>query len=164
MMTKSESKKQKVNFKLLTALLGRYRWHLFLASIVVLLGTASTYVVPLITSFTLDFVLQGTPVSLPQVLNNLLTQLGGRDYLVSHLWVCGLALVVFTALNGLFNYLRRSLIAEVSEGVAKSLRDRLYRHLEEVPYDYHKHVNTGDLVQRCTHYAAPYAEAAPHCW
>jgi ATP-binding cassette subfamily B protein len=24
------------------------------------------------------------------------------------------------------------------------------RHLEDVPYDYHKHARTGDLVQRCT--------------
>ena len=30
------------------------------------------------------------------------------------------------------------------------MRDRLYRHLEDVPYDYHKHAATGDLVQRCT--------------
>ena len=34
--------------------------------------------------------------------------------------------------------------------MAKKMRDTLYRHLNAVPYDYHKHVSTGDLVQRCT--------------
>lgn len=34
--------------------------------------------------------------------------------------------------------------------MAKTLRDDLYWHLQAVPYDYHKHVSTGDLIQRCT--------------
>jgi len=149
-MEKTVEKKKKINLKLLIELLGKFRWHIVFASVSVLLGTAATYIVPLITSFTLDYVLQGTTASIPNILLPVLERIGGRSYFIAHLWVCGIALIFFTALNGLFNYLRRSLIAEVSEGVAKGLRDRLYRHLEEVPYDYHKHVNTGDLVQRCT--------------
>lgn len=143
-------RKQKINFKLIGSLLAGYRWHLFFASVSVLLATGASYVVPLITSFTLDYVLQGTSISLPTFLSAYLQSIGGRDFLSRNLWICGLALVIFTALNGLFHYLRRSFIADVSEGISKSLRDRLYRHLEDVPYDYHKHVNTGDLVQRCT--------------
>jgi len=149
-MNASAKKKQKSNLGILFHLLGSYRRQLIYATIAVLLGTASTYLVPLITSFTLDYVLQGTAVPMPQFLSDFLDLLGGRQYLIKNLWICGIVLVVFTAFNGLFNYLRRSLIADVSEGVAKTLRDQLYRHLEEVPYDYHKHVNTGDLVQRCT--------------
>jgi ATP-binding cassette subfamily B protein len=66
------------------------------------------------------------------------------------LFVCGLALFVFTALNCIFTFTRRQNIAYASEGMAMKLRNRLYRHLEDVPYDYHKHASTGDLVQRCT--------------
>jgi ATP-binding cassette subfamily B protein len=69
---------------------------------------------------------------------------------VRSLFVCGIALVFFTVMNSVFAYTRRENIAHASEGIAKSLRDRLYRHLEDVPYDYHKHASTGDLVQRCT--------------
>ena len=115
-----------------------------------LLSTAFSYAVPYVTSFTLDYVIQGTDKSTPAFLLPLMESLGGRAFFARSLFLCGIALFVFTALNCLFTYTRRENIAVASEGSAKVLRDRLYRHLEDVPYDYHKHASTGDLVQRCT--------------
>jgi len=40
--------------------------------------------------------------------------------------------------------------ANISEGVAENLRNRLYTHLQNVPFDYFKHVSAGDIVQRCS--------------
>ena len=68
----------------------------------------------------------------------------------SHLYICAWALIFFTILNGVATYVRRSCIANASETVAMTTRNALYEHLQAVPYDYHKHVSTGDLVQRCT--------------
>lgn len=141
---------RKTNWKLVGEILTGYRRYLVFATISVLLSTAFSYAVPYVTSFTLDYVIQGIDSTVPVFLLPFLSKLGGREYFLKNLFVCGAALFVFTGLNCLFTFTRRQNVAYASEGMAKSLRDRLYRHLEDVPYDYHKHASTGDLVQRCT--------------
>jgi len=138
------------NWKLAKEILRGYRHNIVFATISVLFATAFSYAVPYVTSFTLDYVIQGTDKSTPAFLLPLVNSLGGRAFFTRNLFVCGVALFVFTGLNCLFTYTRRQNIAYASEGMAKTMRDRLYRHLEDVPYDYHKHASTGDLVQRCT--------------
>ena len=145
-------RKKTVNWRRLAGLAGAVKGRFLSATVFVLLAVCASYAIPFVTSFTLDYVIRGdaSGLQLPAFLLQWLDDLGGRDYFLSHLYLCAIALVAFTMLNGLFTFLRRREIAFASEGVAKALRDQLYRHLEDVPYDYHKHVSTGDLVQRCT--------------
>jgi len=153
MKKKSDSarpEQRRTNWKLVGEILSGYRRYLVLATLSVLLSTAFSYAVPYVTSFTLDYVIQGIDSTIPAFLLPILAKLGGREYFVKNLFVCGVALFVFTGMNCLFTFTRRQNVAYASEGMAKGLRDRLYRHLEDVPYDYHKHASTGDLVQRCT--------------
>jgi ATP-binding cassette subfamily B protein len=81
---------------------------------------------------------------------NFVGNIGGREFLRNNLYICALALVLFTFVNGISTFSRRYFTAIASEGIAKTLRDKLYWHLQSVPYDYYKHASTGDLVQRCT--------------
>ena len=124
-----------------------YKRYLLLAAVEVLIATLMLYLTSYVTSFALDYVLLGDDPSLPKWL---------FDFLVAHsdvtktYWFCGLLFFLFTVLNGLFTFLRRRNVSVASEQMAKKMRDTLYCHLNEVPYDYHKHVSTGDLVQRCT--------------
>lgn len=142
--------KQKINWRLVGSLLLGFRRYLVLGAVSVLLGTILSYLIPLVSSFTIDYVIGGQEPSLPGFLQPLLGGLGDRDFLTRNLIVCAAILVGLTLLNGLFSLLRGRSMALVSEGVAKKLRDRLYAHLQAVPYDYHKHSSTGELVQRCT--------------
>ena len=142
--------RKKTNWKLVGELLQGHRHFIVFATISVLLSTAFSYAVPYVTSFTLDYVIQGITTSTPKFLLPWIESLGGRPYFINSLYVCGIALFLFTAMNCLFTFTRRQNIAYASEGLAMKLRNRLYRHLEDVPYDYHKHASTGDLVQRCT--------------
>ena len=118
-----------------------------LGSIEVVLGIVALYLSSLVTSYTLDYVLLDQDPSIPAFLFNYLKSLGplGRSY-----WLCGLFFFLFTALNGLFTFLRRRNVSKGAERMAKTMRDMLYRKLNAVPYDYHTHISTGDLVQRCT--------------
>jgi ATP-binding cassette subfamily B protein len=147
---KDTGERKKTNWRLVGELLHGHRRYLVFATISVILATAFSYAVPYVTSFTLDYVIQGITTSTPKFLLPLIDSLGGRDYFVNSLFLCGLALFLFTGLNSLFTYTRRQQIAHATEGMTTKLRNRLYRHLEDVPYDYHKHASTGDLVQRCT--------------
>jgi len=147
---KEKTERKKTNWKLVVELLQGHRRFIVIASVSVLLSTAFSYAVPYVTSFTLDYVIQGVSSSTPKFLLPWIESLGGRAYFINNLYVCGIALFLFTAMNCLFTFTRRQNIAYASEGMAEKLRNRLYRHLEDVPYDYHKHASTGDLVQRCT--------------
>ena len=145
-------RKPAADWALIGSLTVGVKHHFVWATVCVLLAVCASYAIPFVTSFTLDYVIRGdaSGLRLPASLLAWLDALGGREYLVSHLYLCAVALVVLTMLNGLFTFLRRREVTFAAEGVTKTLRDRLYRHLEDVPYDYHKHVSTGDLVQRCT--------------
>ena len=142
--------KNQTNWKLIGSLANGYRRYLLLGALYAFLAVVFSFAIPFVTSFTLDYVVEGADASMPAFLANALAQIGGRAYLLRNIWLCGAAFVLLTLLNGLFTFLRRREVAYAAEGVAKTLRDRLYRRLEDVPYDYHKHASTGDLVQRCT--------------
>jgi len=146
----TEKAKQKINWTLVSDMTMGYKRYLLLGALAVLLSAVASYLIPMVISFTVDYVIDGNPEGLPKFILPILDALGGRDYFLSHLFVCAITLVALTALNGLFTFLRGRSLAYASEGTAKYLRDRLYSHLQNVPYDYHKHTSTGDLVQRCT--------------
>ncbi|MGI6365380.1 MAG: ABC transporter ATP-binding protein [Bacillota bacterium] len=113
-------------------------------------GIVAAYAGPLVIGFTVDYVIGSAESSLPAWAMQWLEALGGREFLRSNIYLCALALVAFTFVNGLATFLRRYLITRSTEGMVKKLRDNLFWHLQNVPYDYYKHVSTGDLVQRCT--------------
>lgn len=128
----------------------KYSGLFLLSAICVLLAAIANYTVPLITGITLDEIIAGVPGNYPSFLITIINNAGGRTYLADRLWIPGGLLLLFTVLFGIFSYLRKSLITVVSERAAEDLRNALYIHLESVPYDYYKHIDTGDLVQRCT--------------
>jgi ATP-binding cassette subfamily B protein len=64
--------------------------------------------------------------------------------------LAGLAVIAVTLLSGFFTYLKGRWSAFASESIARTLRERLYDHLQHLPVSYHDSAQTGDLVQRCT--------------
>lgn len=148
MMNKENKKHQEWNL-FFRCLKGCEGW-IALAALFVLLSTVAAYIAPLVTGYTLDYVIAGEVSSIPAWLLRILDRIGGREYLMHSLWVCAVAFLFFSCIGGLGNYLRRKYISLASERMAKTMRDLLYSHLNSLPYDYHKHASTGDLIQRCT--------------
>lgn len=118
---------------------------------IVSVGLAALFTMlgPLVIRVTIDSIIGGQPVTAPFPI---LKFIEGYDFqqFRSALWVPGLMLISITILRGLFMFLRGKLSAQASESIAKNLRDRLYDHLQYLPYSYHKKADTGDLIQRCT--------------
>jgi ATP-binding cassette subfamily B protein len=117
-----------------------------------LLATVFNYLVPLVGAVTIDYAVAGKVVAadLGRPLRALLTVLGGAENLRGHLWLAPLAMVVFTALSGVFAYLKGRHAAIASDDIARRLKNDLYDHLNHLPAAYHDRAETGDLVQRCT--------------
>lgn len=123
---------------------------LVLSALFLVIGIAASYAGPMVIGFTVDYVIGSAESPLPARVMEWIEGLGGRDFLRNNLYLCALAIVAFTSVTGLGAFLRRYLITISTEGMTKKLRDDLYWQLQNVPYDYYKHVSTGDLVQRCT--------------
>lgn len=137
-------------FKLLIKLMRGNRLLYFGSIIFVGLATLLSLVSPLIMRFTLDNVIYGKSMELPAFLDRIVVGLGGIDGLRRNLWICGLALLAITIVNGVFQFIKGRWSAAASESIAKQLRDDLYDHIQRLPYDSHVKAETGDLIQRCT--------------
>jgi ATP-binding cassette subfamily B protein len=69
---------------------------------------------------------------------------------VRRLPLYGLAFVGLAAMEGLLSYLRGSWSARAAEGITRRVRDFLFDHIQRLPFGYHDHVKTGELIQRAT--------------
>ena len=152
-MQKQESKQKQPQTKAFAAMFSLLwaNWPAYLGSLIatvmiVIIG----FITPLVMAETIDSVLGTTPSTLPEFVLAPIRALGGRDFLRQHLWVLGAVLVLLNVINGVFTYMKGRLSAVASENIAQSLRERLYAHLQRLPFSYHVKAETGDLIQRCT--------------
>ena len=113
---------------------------------IVLIG----FMTPILLAETIDSVLGTAPSTLPAWLLQPVEALGGREFLRQNLWVLGAVLVGLNLINGVFTFFKGRLSAVASENIALTLRESLYSHLQHLPFSYHVHAATGDLIQRCT--------------
>ncbi len=148
---KARNAKKKGIIKSLWPYLYGSKRYFILGTIFMLTAVIASYVKPYVISFTVDYAIGGREIEdAPKFLMNWIESLGGREYLIEHLILCAAALLLCQLCYALSVHLRGRCIGTASENMAKTLRDNLYSHLQRVPYDYHKHVSTGDLIQRCT--------------
>lgn len=148
---KSDGKKRHFNLKLLNHFLKGSWKYLLLGALFMAIAVLASYVKPFVVSYTVDYVIGNkTDTDMPQFFRNWLEAVGGRDFIVKNFILCAVALIVCQLVYALSVHLRGRCIGNAAEGTAKKMRDELYMHLQRVPYDYHKHVSTGDLIQRCT--------------
>ncbi len=60
------------------------------------------------------------------------------------------AIMLIALANAAASYASRVVTAKGSETFVKSMRDRLYAHIQRLPYSWHIRHQTGDIIQRCT--------------
>lgn len=116
----------------------------------VALATLFSYIVPLVIRLTIDSIIGDQPIDAPRFVIQFIDTLGGKSTLVQNLWIASILLVLATIFQGIFTYFKGRWAAQASEQTARNLRDRLYDHLQHLPFSYHSTAETGDLVQRCT--------------
>lgn len=120
------------------------------ATLSMCLATLFTTAIPIVVRTIIDSVIGDEPFALPGWAAEQIQRAGGRDMLSVNLWiVCGV-LIVLTGFQGIFQYLKGKLVAVAAENSGKNIRDRVYNHLQHLPYEYHVKAQAGDLIQRCT--------------
>ena len=118
----------------------------FLCMIFVIL---CNYMVPQLIRFTVDSILGGLPISQPWLVG-IVDSFGGLDSLSGRIWLVGIGILLVAGAGGLANALRGRTLSMASEGISKRLRDRLFDHVQHMPYAWHVKIQTGDIIQRCT--------------
>ena len=100
--------------------------------------------------FIIIFLLTGVSTALslapPLVVRHTIDNLAGIQNLLAPL----LIILALGTVRAFVSYNIGKLTAKASENIAKKLRDRLFNHLQRLPFGYHIQANTGDLIQRCT--------------
>ena len=114
------------------------------------LGSAARMVWPLIIAFLVDVIFHGEPAKLPGFLMDIYEDAGGREFFLNNLIWFGVIIVGITLLWSLFDYAGEMLMVRSTEKGAERMRRSLFAHLQQLPYSWHAHAETGDLVQRCT--------------
>ena len=64
---------------------------------------------PQIIRYTIDSVLGTEPSSLPEIANRLISSIGGRDFLRTHLWILGISVAAVAACSAIFRFIPRPL-------------------------------------------------------
>lgn len=137
-------------FQLIWKLLKEERVRYSLATLSLLAATLIEFLVPLVGSATIDYVLDPDYEKSNPLLERLMTTLGGADNVAANLWIPALAMFLFAVCSGIFNHFQKRLAARASDGICKRAKDRLYDHIQKLSNRYLDGAQTGDLVQRCT--------------
>lgn len=114
------------------------------------LATLFSFFSPLVIRLTVDSIIGGKEINAPSIVLRMIEAVGGTTILAQNLWICGLLLILLSALNGIFTFLKGKWTAMAAETTARNIRNKLYNHLQHVHYDYHVKAETGDVLQRCT--------------
>ena len=126
------------------------RHHFVIALIGTVVSVFANYMTPQVIRVTVDSIINDEPFSLPAFLVNWLESLGGREFLRQNIILCALASVLFALFSYSIMYVSRVNMAKGCEGTAKKIRDKLFSHIQRLPYAWHNLNQTGDIIQRYT--------------
>ena len=105
---------------------------------------------PQIIRAAVDNVLGGKEGKLPFFLDAPIKWAGGTAYLAEHIWIMAVAILIVAAVKVIAQYCFRVYNTKGAETLTKTMRDRLFGHIERLPYAWHAKHRTGDIIQRCT--------------
>ena len=107
-------------------------------------------VTPQIIRITVDSILGSEPPALPAFAQRLLGWEALKADPMRALMLTAAAVLAVAVLRGLFSYGQRIQLTKGTQHYLKSIRDDLYRHIQYLPFAWHKQNPTGDIIQRCT--------------
>ena len=108
------------------------------------------FISPLFLAVTIDSVLGDQPVNVAWYFRWFVPAVGGVEVIRQNLWIMAAAMLGMTVLSGLVRFFRARLNTRAGEGSVRRLRDRLYAHIQRLPFRWHAAAQTGDVIQRAT--------------
>jgi len=150
MKTKSKQKNELTSAGLVRLFLrGSKRWFV-LAAVFTSLVSLLDLLNPQIIRFTVDSVLGGKDPESGGLLAFLPDMMGGLEFIRAHLWVTAFAVLVVSVASLFCRYFFQLTNAVAAETLVETMRNRLFHHIQHLPFAWHMTHQTGDIIQRCT--------------
>ena len=125
--------------------------HYFVISIVAaLLVTGLDMISPQLIRTTVDSVIGTKEMELPKFVMDMIVSIGGVSYLRENIWIIGVLIVIIAILTAIFRYIFNMYNTKGAEALVRTMRDRLFSHIQKLPFSWHMKNQTGDIIQRCT--------------
>ena len=105
---------------------------------------------PQIIRAAVDNAIGGKEADFPGFVMALVEKFGGFAYLGQNLWILALAVIVVAAFQVISQFTFRVSNTTAAETLVKTMRDRLFGHIQHLPFSWHMKNRTGDIIQRCT--------------
>jgi ATP-binding cassette subfamily B protein len=141
---------KKDNFKAVLRYTRGYRLPMILSFALLAVELLISFVSPLIMSVTIDSVLGSGPLNTPWYFAWFIYAVGGLQTIKQNIWIMAAAMLGLQIVLGIISYIRAKCNNLAGEGVVKNLRDKLYAHIQRLPFSYHAKAQTGDIIQRAT--------------
>lgn len=124
--------------------------YIVMAIIFILLGAFFEFLGPKLIGITVDSVIGDKPLDMPPFIADFINNLGGRQYLTDNLYLIIGAFAAIAILSGLATMIRMYAGHQLGENLGYNLRQSVFEHLQKATFTYHKNVQTGDIIQRCS--------------
>lgn len=120
-----------------------------LALMFALLAQIAAALQPGLIKITVDSVLGNEPLT-HTALERLVALFGAAAKGTNGLLIMAALILAFAICRSIFTFLQMNTANAATERVIQNVRNRLYNHIQLLPYTYHANVKTGNLIQRCT--------------
>ena len=132
-------------YSLISRFTAGYKRFFAAALLTALFGITLNFMIPQIIRIAVDSLDNSSlPAFVSEFLNSSFPESRPRLLLFSAL------ILVCSLLSGTFDYISRVSLSKATEGFTKTLRDRLFHHIQSLPFKWHTDNLTGDIIQRCT--------------
>ena len=105
---------------------------------------------PQLIRTTVDSVLGDDALDLPEFLMNMIDSIGGVSYLRTHIWIIAIIVILLACFTVIFRYTNMLFGTKGAESLVESIRNKLFSHIQRLPFSWHMKNQTGDIIQRCT--------------
>ena len=126
------------------------KYYFIISIIATLLVNALDMLTPQLIRTTVDSVIGNVPLDVSVFVEDLTDHIGGVSYLKEHLWVIGITIVLIALLSAGCRYVYTLFNSKGAERFVKTMRNRLFSHIQHLPFSWHMKNQTGDIIQRCT--------------
>lgn len=134
---------------LLDFLRGSKRYYI-MTVLSVIINSFADMINPQIIAFTIDHVIDSKTPDQNSVFTRIADRFGGMGYLGEHLWLIALAIVAVSLVSALSNFFYRMSHTRAAESTVRTMRNRIFHHIEHLPLSWHTQNRTGDIIQRAT--------------
>lgn len=114
-----------------------------------LLAQIAAALQPGLIKITVDSVLGNEPLT-HTALERLVALFGTAAKGTNGLLIMAALILAFAICRSIFTFLQMNTANAATERVIQNVRNRLYNHIQLLPYTYHANAKTGNLIQRCT--------------